>query len=63
MALTKKHFVSLAEIVRELDYDFTPDVLRHKLKQELATWCEHQNHRFNRSVFFEACEPREDESQ
>ena len=63
MSLAQKHFVSLAEIVRELDYDFVPDVLRHKLKQELASWCEHHSPNFDRSVFFDACEPREDENQ
>ncbi len=62
MTIARKHFDSLAEIVRNFDYYFEPTVLRHKLKQELASWCEGHSPNFKRSAFFDECEPREDGS-
>lgn len=42
--MTKKHFIALANLIKEHDDDFSPEA-RHWL----AGFCEAQNPRFNRS--------------
>ena len=41
--MTKRQFISLANIIREHIYDFSDDTIEH-----LADWCQEENPSFNR---------------
>lgn len=59
MAMTRMHFVALAEIIEmelaEFGADVTAQTAIEQVAYNLAHYCETQNDHFDRDKFLEAC--------
>lgn len=58
MALTKKHFEALAEIIKTVKDDVgdrTVDSVLHQIARDVADFSQVENSRFDRNRFLRAC--------